>query len=272
MLHPLIRDWLQLRVCLKERQTYTHQVIDMIVSSLQTYAKRGSDAMAKQSVLLHMDAVIMTMKDFFKDGHQLGQDIMSCINAGIFASFYQDQGRFKASLDLYCTVLATMVRVLGKDNQGTLTVLNNVAMVLADQAMYNEAEQTHREVGERSKRLLGKEYPETQASMNNLASVLMRQGKYIEAEQTYREVLGASMRLLGREHSTTLYTMNSLATMMTHQGKYNEAEQMHREVVEAEERVLGNEYQLILASKGNFAVVLRDQKSILRQSRCVGKW
>ncbi|KAK5463787.1 hypothetical protein LTR55_011818 [Exophiala xenobiotica] len=259
ILHPLIRDWLQLRVGSKDRQTYTYEAVDMIVSSLRTLANRDSDATIKRSILLHMDAALVTVKGFFRDGHRLGQDITSCQNADWFASFYRDQGRFNASLDLYRTVVATRARVQGKEHPDTLMSMNNLALVLRGQGKYDEAEQMHREVVEVQERVLGQEHPDTLRSMNNLALVLSDQGKHDEAEQMHREVVEVRERVLGKEHPSTLASMNNLATVLRDQGKYVEAEQMHREVVKVKERVLGQEYPDTLTSMNNLAEVLRGQ-------------
>ncbi|OAP56890.1 hypothetical protein AYL99_09002 [Fonsecaea erecta] len=224
VLHPLIRDWLQLRLRSKERQTYTREGVDVVVSSIRTYQNRVSDATIKRSILLHMDATLLTVRDLFKNGARLGQDITSCNNADWFASFYRDQGHFDASLDLYRTVIMTRKRVQGKEHPSTLTSMNNLAAVLSDQGKYEAAEQMHREVVEVRERVLGKEHPETLTSMNNLAGVLSDQGKYEAAEQMHREVVEVRERALGKEHLSTLTSMNNLALVLSDQGKYEAAE------------------------------------------------
>ncbi|KAK5454466.1 hypothetical protein LTR55_012135, partial [Exophiala xenobiotica] len=176
ILHPLIRDWLQLRVGSKDRQTYTYEAVNMIVSSLQTFANRDSDATIKRSILLHMDATLVTVKDFFRDGHRLGQDITSCPNADWFASFYRDQGRFNASSDLYRTVVATRARVQGKEHPSTLTSMNNLALVLRDQGKYEEADKIQAVVVMGMLKLLRFEHPSSRTCMNTLLAIWAYQG------------------------------------------------------------------------------------------------
>jgi tetratricopeptide (TPR) repeat protein len=259
LLHPLIRDWLQLRIRSKEREIYTHEAINLIVSSIRFFSHMESDARIKQSILLHMDATLLIVKEFLKDGHRLGQDIVSCDRASWFAFFYGDQGRFKASLDLRRTEMETRVRAQGKEHPSTLTSMNNLALVLRNQGKYPEAEQIHRKVVEVSERVLGKEHPDTLTGMNNLATVLTDQGKYPEAEQMYREELEVSERVLGKEHPSTLTGMSNLALVLRDQGKYPEAEQMYREELELSERVQGKEHPDTLTSMNNLATVLRNQ-------------
>jgi pentatricopeptide repeat protein len=64
--------------------------------------------------------------------------------------------------------------------------MNNLALVLARQGKYDEAEEMHRRMLELRGRVLGKEHPDTLTSMNNLALVLASQGKYNEAEEMHR--------------------------------------------------------------------------------------
>jgi hypothetical protein len=56
LLHPLIRDWLQLRIRFKEREIYTYKAIDLIVSSIRIFSYRDSDARIKRSILVNGDA------------------------------------------------------------------------------------------------------------------------------------------------------------------------------------------------------------------------
>jgi DNA-binding ferritin-like protein len=223
LLHPLIRDWLQLRIRSREREIYTHEAIDLMVSSIRIFSHRDSDARTKQSILLHMDATLLSVKEFLKDGHGLGQDIVSCNSAAWFASFYHDQGRFKSSLDLYRTEMETRVRAQGKDHPDTLTSINNLAGVLRNQGKYPEAEQMFREVVEARKRVLGEEHPDTLNSINNLAGVLWDQGKDPEAEQMFREVVEARKRVLGEEHPDTLNSIDTFAWVLSDRGQHEEA-------------------------------------------------
>ena len=95
-------------------------------------------------------------------------------------------------------------RVLGAEHPSTLTSASNLAMSLAAQGKYAEAERIEREVHEAEKRVLGAEHPHTLSSANNLASSLSNQGKHADAERIRREVLGARKRVLGAEHPNTL--------------------------------------------------------------------
>ncbi|KAK5936528.1 hypothetical protein PMZ80_011238 [Knufia obscura] len=172
LLHPLIHDWLQLRLAPRERQTYTREAVDVIASSIRISTTRDSDAPVKLALLLHMDAVLASDNEFFHDEHRLGRDISTCDDAHWFASFYRDQGRYDASFSLRRVEMETRERVLGKEHSDTLSSMGNLATVLRDQGQHAEAEQIYRVVVEAGERVLGREHPDTLTSMNNLATVL----------------------------------------------------------------------------------------------------
>lgn len=72
-------------------------------------------------------------------------------------------------------------RVLGKDHEGTLTSITNLAVALDCQCEYIKAEVLHREALQGIKDVLGKEHPGTLSTSNALAWNLHNRGKYDEA-------------------------------------------------------------------------------------------
>ncbi|KIX10312.1 uncharacterized protein Z518_01394 [Rhinocladiella mackenziei CBS 650.93] len=275
-LHPLIRDWLQLREKRRQRRGFTSESIEMVVSSIRVFKNRGTAARIKKSLLLHMDTCLRNDIEFSKVGHRLGEEMNNCDAANCFAEFYYEQGRYESTFLLESMVQKTMMKIHGKEHPDTLTCMSNLALVLSHQGKYDEAEQMHRDVlGIRQKydeaeqmhrdvlgitqKVLGMEHPDTLASMNNLAAVLSHQGKYDEAERILRDVLEITQKVLGMEHPSTLTNMNNLAAVLSDRGKYDEAEQMHRGVSEIRQKVLGMEHPSTIASMINLATVLSHQ-------------
>jgi tetratricopeptide (TPR) repeat protein len=83
----------------------------------------------------------------------------------------------------------TREKMVGRDDQETLSALSMYAGVLSDQGKYDEAEEAIRQVLEVREKALGKEHSDTLTSRCDLASVLRDQGKYEAAEQASRQVL-----------------------------------------------------------------------------------
>lgn len=258
ILHPLIRDWLQLRQAPRERQGYTREAVDVVDSSIRMHNVANSDAQAKSSILLHMDAVLESDNEFFSDKHHLGRDISTCERARRFSMFYYEQGRYEASLGLIRVVIKTNENMLGKEHPKTLTSMSDLAHVLGKQGRLYKAEQIFQEVLRTRERVLSKDDPALLVAKNNLTGVLYAQNKLIEAQQMIREIKNTE-GVRGKEHPYTLAAINNLALMLDQQGKHAKAEQMHREVIAVRERVLGKEHDSTLRSVRNLAQALSNQ-------------
>jgi tetratricopeptide (TPR) repeat protein len=150
-------------------------------------------------------------------------------------------------------------RMLGPEEEKTLTALSLHASVLGGQGKYEAAEVANRRALEGCEKVLGKEHPSTLMSVSNLALVLSQQGKYDAAEEAYRRALEGSEKVLGKEHPSTLTSVNNLAGLLSQQGKYEAAEEANRRALEGKEKVLGKEHPDTLTSVSNLALVLSQQ-------------
>jgi tetratricopeptide (TPR) repeat protein len=265
LLHPLIRDWLQLRIGSDDRQSHVLEAVDIIVSSIRSLDNRNSDAVIKQPLLLHMDATLLMVKAYFPDGQRLGQDIASCSIAEWFATFYGKQSRFEASVDLYRTILRTKESAWSKEHYDTLITMHLLALMLTAQGKYREAEQMSREVLETAEKVMGKEHSFTLGAEPLLVFLLSQQGKLEQAKEMYRKVVEVQLvklqeRVQGEEHPPTLVDLASLlCDVLSGQKKFEEADPMFREVVEVMERVMGKANLDTLGAKYIYAYVLQDQ-------------
>lgn len=256
-LHPLIGDWLQLRATTKQRRACINEAIDIAVTSIQVYESISTDAAVKQSLLLHLDAILSNEEAYCKGEHLLGQEITTCDNAEYFASFYCDQGQFESSKRLAALALKTRINTLGKEHPLTLASMNPVAVVLIEQGRYEEAENMLQELIPLQETILGKRHTDTLESMDNLARLQGLQGKYAESEMTSRDIINIRREVLGEEHFDTLATMSNLAdTVLMRQGKLSEAEQIFRKVLQRAKSTLGKEHTQTLACMANLAWVL----------------
>ncbi|KAF2687612.1 kinesin light chain 1 [Lentithecium fluviatile CBS 122367] len=168
-------------------------------------------------------------------------------------------GQYSAAEATYRQVLLMTEKVLDSEHPGTLTSMNNLALVLDNQGKYEEAESMNRQTLARTEKVLGPEHPSTLTSMNNLALVLDNQGKYEEAESMNRQTLTQREKVLGPEHPSTLTSMSNLAGVLDSQGKYEEAESMNRQTLARTEKVLGPEHPDTLTSVYCLAHLLANQ-------------
>jgi tetratricopeptide (TPR) repeat protein len=80
-------------------------------------------------------------------------------------------------------------RVLGPEHKGTLTSMDNLAIVLSREGRNAEAEKLEREALDISRRVLGAEHPQTAASIYNLGVIAANSGNRTEALSLLRQAL-----------------------------------------------------------------------------------
>jgi len=145
--------------------------------------------------------------------------------------------------------------LLGESHPDTLTSMEELAGLYADQDKYALAEPLNAKVLEVRRHVLGPENPDTLTSMNDLALVYLNQGKYGQAEPLFAKALEIRRRTLGDEHLDTLSSMHNLALLYRDQRKYGLAEPLYSKVVEVRERILGQDHPATLLSMNNLAVL-----------------
>lgn len=170
-----------------------------------------------------------------------------------------ERGEYAAGEVALRGALEARQKVLGQEDQDTLTSVSNLALILRKQGKYNEAESLDRQALKGREKVLGLEHPDTLLSVNSLAWVLQGLGKYDEAEPLNRRALKGREKVLGPEHPYTLCSVNSLAWVLQSQRKYYEAESMNRRALEEREKVLGPEHPDTFVSVNSLAWVLQSQ-------------
>ena len=260
-LHPLIRDWLQLRLGALERADYVLEAILVLVCCAQAYDGLLTSLGERTALITHMDVSLSNEDQFLEPQDRLGHQIASCNAASWFASVYKERARYHTSEDLYRRVLEIRRCELSENHPDTLRCMNNLADSLHSVGKYEESERMYREALRLRETELGNEHPDTLSSMNNLANLLSCLGNYEEAERMYRQILTLRETNLGTKHPDTLMDMNNLALVLCEQNKHEEAEQIYRETLILSETVLGKNHPSTLNSMSGLASVLADQNS-----------
>jgi len=101
-------------------------------------------------------------------------------------------------------LLSRWIETSGVDHRITLTIMNNLGLLLQDQGKLKEAEPLFRRALEGFEKTLGPDHSNTLTSVNNLAFLFYDQGKLNEAESLFRRAVEGSERTLGPDHKTTL--------------------------------------------------------------------
>ena len=259
-LHPLVKDWIQLRVDRSVSQDNTYMAATLVMEILWNSWQNGHfdiPLLAKQNIPSHIIALEDSYQDFFIPQPSLPS------NPKIFAEYTTSQSWFAGFLSIngsYHTAATIGQRlsgqyekVLGLEHPYTLTSMTNLASTYRNQGRWKEAEELFVQVMETSSRVLGLEHPDTLTSMANLASTYRNQGRWKEAEELEVQVMETRKRVLGLEHPDTLSSMANLASTFWNQGRWKEAEELEVQVMEAAKRVLGLEHPDTLTSMYNLA-------------------
>jgi Flp pilus assembly protein TadD len=257
-LHPLIQDWVKLRVDSNARRAYTREAILVLSAFLEFQSVDNMKLKTKQTLLSHLEAVLQNENDYtvLRDNLEETELLDATFE---FGAFFRAHGRYDLSQQMYQHTLKGMTKVLGKEHPDTLRSMNNLAYLFNSQGKYDTAEPLYRETLQLTEKILGKEHPDTLRSMNNLAGLFDSQGNYDAAEPLYRETLQLRKKILGKEHPDTLTSMNNLAYLFNSQGKYDAAEPLYRETLQLRKKILGKEHPDTLTSMNNLAGLFDSQ-------------
>ncbi|KAK5202668.1 hypothetical protein LTR41_011589 [Exophiala xenobiotica] len=185
-LHPVICDWLQLRVGQESSHEFVCEAIEMAAGSVRQMDWSVDHLLQARMVLLGgVDTCVENDRRLCPDGRRLGQELRSCGAAEWSASFYEDQGQYGVAVGLYRQVYDTRRKRVGIEDVSTLTSINNLADTLSLQGKYEEAKEMHRKTLQMSRKVLGEEHPSTLTSMNNLAYLLAFRSRFVQAAIFY---------------------------------------------------------------------------------------
>jgi tetratricopeptide (TPR) repeat protein len=169
---------------------------------------------------------------------------------------YYYLGEFKAANAQLEQAYAIRRELLGEDDPGTLTCLQNLASTAWRQGNYGEAEAKCRRALEKRRCVLGPEDPDTLWTQLRLGLFLLEQDRLDEAEVLLRPGIESCKRRLGPYNDQTLFGQSDLAWVLLGQGKVEEAVALNRETLEGRRRSLGPENPDTLRSMGNLAFSL----------------
>ncbi len=145
----------------------------------------------------------------------------------------------RAALDQLQAALEIRRKTLGEGHPDTLESLDNLAMVLQEQARLFEAEPLRRQALEVRRKIHGADHPTTLAAMYGLVNLLQAREKFEEAESLSLETLELRRRVLGEEDPATLESMGQYASMLQERGRLEEAEELKRRVLATSRRLFG---------------------------------
>ena len=257
-IHPVVRDWIQIRKSRGARQQFAEEFITTLESYLQNVDNDNLTLETKQETLLHIDSCVRSNKDLLSGSSRWSLDDHPSA-ASWFAGFYRDQGRYNEAEKLYERALTGNEEKLGATHPDTLRTVVNLAIVYRNQGRYDEAEKLYERALTGNEEKLGATHPDTLRTVENLANVYRNQGRYDEAEKLYERALTGREEKLGATHPDTLGTVENLAIVYSSQGRYDEAEKLYERALTGNEEKLGATHPDTLRTVVNLAIVYRNQ-------------
>lgn len=207
------------------------------------------------------DVTVRTMLDHaadrieseFSANPEVAPQVMMAI-----AGAYRSIGEYDAAMRLYVQASSVAAKVLGADNDVTLTAEYNRATILDDQRQPSQAEEIHRNVLQRRMTLLGPTHPHTLGSMQALAIAMIHQKKHEQAQQQLESLFESQQRSLGQHHADLDETRHLLISVLAAQSRYDLCERVLRKHVDVCREHSGYDHERTLSAINELSQVLID--------------
>ncbi|KAL8726336.1 MAG: hypothetical protein Q9166_006784 [cf. Caloplaca sp. 2 TL-2023] len=223
-LHPLIRDWLQLRQQSVYQRDYILESVNVVASIAGTHLSLDSISIDQQAALLpHVDTCLLNDAQLSEAQDRIGNKTASFRIASLLAHYYWKCGRYESAEGL--------LRRISKDEDVDTTYTIQLCQVLLAQGSAGETvEICHRNLHLRKNKLETKD-PQRLMIMACLGKSLCNLGRLEEAEPIICQTLQLRQEVLGRSHLLTLESMSILANALYYRHKYSETEKLTRETL-----------------------------------------
>ncbi|KAI9863316.1 MAG: hypothetical protein M1813_003758 [Trichoglossum hirsutum] len=253
-LHPLVADWLRLRVDQRDRQKYTIEAIRILTNYVDAQDQDILPLQMKLDILSHIEMCLQNDKDY-----SLTNIASLGTSAHTFASLYWNHGRYQEAEAMYQRALAGKEKVLGPDHLSTLSTVNNLGILYSDQSRTAEAEAMFQRALVGREKALGPGHQSTLSTVNNLGILYRDQSRTAEAETMFHRALAGTKKAFGPDHPSTLTTVNNLGNLYRDQGRTAEAETMYQRALVGTEKALGPDHPSTLTTVNNLGNLYRNQ-------------
>lgn len=264
-LHPLIRDWIRLRIDFKTFQECTFITANILASLIANFR----DNTFEYKLPLSLRLALLSHVNAYQENYAYLNEHLSSTTDEDYANLYASETWFRDFLlangwlnvaELMARRIATWVEArFGSESEDYMTSQVLLAKSVQSQGNYTEAESLLRKIIKVEKNVPISDNKNLNAAFNILAQVLVAQGVWEEAESINRRLLVIYERDHGAQNNHTLTTLHNLGAISRKKGQYDEAEVIYRRVLMIEERTYGIEHPHTLLALSNLALSLNDQ-------------
>ncbi|KAH0553453.1 hypothetical protein GP486_006477 [Trichoglossum hirsutum] len=165
-LHPLVADWLRLRIDQKDYRKYVIEAIGILTNHINAQDRDVLPLQVKLDMLSHIEMCLQNDTDCSLEVIVSLRD-----SAHTFALLYSDHGRYKEAEAMYQLALAGKEKVLGPDHPSTLNTVNNIGVTYENQGRSVEAEVMYQRALAGNEKVLGPDHPSTLGIVHNLGGL-----------------------------------------------------------------------------------------------------
>jgi tetratricopeptide (TPR) repeat protein len=249
-LHTMVSEWLRIRCDDGSRRSRLTEAVGHLRTYLDTPMHLYYES--RQEVLSHIDAISSFAEFVAGDIHFMGAH-------HTFGYFCRTHNQFDDAEMFYKMALAVSEKTLGPEHTSTLSTVNNLGNLYANQGRLDETERMYNRALAGYQETLGPEHTSTLVTVNNLGNLYADQGHLDEAERMYDRALAGKEKALGPEHTSTLDTVNNLGSLYADQGRLDEAERMYDRALTGKEKALGPGHTSTLNTVNNLGLLYTHQ-------------
>ena len=238
--HPLIQDWIKLRLGSEDRRSKTTEALTVLgsyISGKILFGVYKPNFNEVQILLSHVNACSENEPSFQNNTEEI-KSVPLLAAAFSFARLYLDWLQLVKGEPLFLKVVKGYEKVYGPDDRVTLDAIEELAMVYEMQFRMGDAEILYDKIFKSKERSLGPDHPSTLTSVRDLANMYSKQGRLAEAVALLDRVLMVKEKLLGPDDPLTLDSVQDLAETYLNQRRLAEAEALYNRVLVIKEKLL----------------------------------
>ncbi len=234
--HPLIAEWLKLRIDGKARAEYTEEAIKVVRGYVDNGDKVEMDIRNKGETLSHIDKIVE--HDQVYHSPQCGKHISHALKDATisFGSFYRRLGRYHETQDL-------IERAMNDDDVSP-AVRNVLANMYCDQGALEKAEKLYDKVLVSLGKTPSEKDPNTKLEGTTLALIYWTQDdKLTDDGLRYEGAYKGDFHQFDPWSVSELSTYNGLGVLYMKTGRLDLAEKLFNQALEGREKAMGPDDQ-----------------------------
>lgn len=139
------------------------------------------------------------------------------------------------------------------------TILNNLALSLAEAGDPASAEPLYRRSLALREKVLGPDHPLVAISLDNLAVLLAARGEYAAAETLFRRALAIVEKVSGPNDPHLAMVLNNIGGLLEAKGNYSDAEPYFQRALTIDERAFGPDHPRVAMVLNNLGRLMQDE-------------